>query len=61
MRLRPVKDAPTPPADDVAAKVDPSHTDEDFFADLAKVTSDDARRRLGLPSVPAPRSARTSE
>ena len=33
-------------------KIDPDHTDEDFLRDLEKATSDEARKRLGLPSAP---------
>jgi hypothetical protein len=54
------KTAPTPPSEEVAALLDPEHTDDDFFRDLAKASSDDARRRLGLPSEHAPRSPKTS-
>lgn len=56
---RPVKTSPTPPSEDVAALVDPDHTDEDFLRDLEKATSDDARRKLGLPAAPDRGSTRT--
>jgi hypothetical protein len=60
-RKRPHKNAPTPPGEDVAALIDPEHSDEDFLADLEKASSDEARRKLGLPAVPDRGSARTSE
>lgn len=44
------KDAPTPPGEDVAKKIDPKHSDADFFRDLRKATSDKARKLLDLPS-----------
>ena len=47
-RKRPEKKAPTPPERDV--KQDPGHTEADFFRDLAKATSNQARKKLGLPS-----------
>jgi hypothetical protein len=47
-RKRPEKDAPTPPQRDV--KQDPAHTEGDFLRDLAKATTNKARKRLGLPS-----------
>lgn len=49
---RPVKERPTPPGEDVVEKIDPKHSDEDWFEDLAKASSNDARRKLGLPAVP---------
>lgn len=48
VRKRPEKTAPTPPGRDV--KPDPGHTEADFLRDLAKATSNQARKRLGLPS-----------
>jgi hypothetical protein len=45
----------------VVRKLDPDHTDEDFLRDLDKATSDEARKRLGLPSAPDRGSAKTSE
>lgn len=45
-RKRPEKKAPTPPERDV--KQDPRHTEADFFRDLEKATSNQARKRLGL-------------
>jgi hypothetical protein len=60
-KKRPDKNEPTPPGEDVAEKVDPDHTDEDFFSDLEKATSDEARKKLGLPSGPDRGSDRTSE
>jgi hypothetical protein len=49
-RKRPTKDKPSPPSEDVVEKIDKSHTDDDFLADLKKATTDKARRKLGLPS-----------
>jgi hypothetical protein len=49
-RKRPEKTEPTPPGEDVVKKLDPKHSDEDFFRDLEKATSDEARKKLGLPS-----------
>jgi hypothetical protein len=49
-RKRPTKDKPTPPGEDVVEKIDKSHTDDDFLADLKKATTDEARKKLGLPS-----------
>jgi hypothetical protein len=49
-RKRPTKDKPTPPGEDVVEKIDKDHSDEDFFADLKKATTDEARKKLGLPS-----------
>jgi hypothetical protein len=60
-RTRPEKTKPTPPGEDVVEKIDPGHTDEDFLDDLEKATSDEARKKLGLPSVPERGSSRTSE
>lgn len=60
-RKRPEKYKPTPPDEDVVEKLDPEHSDEDFFSDLEKATSDEARRKLGLPSAPDRGSERTSE
>jgi hypothetical protein len=60
-RKRPEKKEPTPPAEDVAEKLDPDHTDEDFFHDLEKASSDEARKKLGLPSAPERGSDRTTE
>ena len=57
-RKRPEKHEPTPPGEDVAAKVDREHSDDDFLRDLEKASSNDARRKLGLPSVPDPGSPR---
>jgi hypothetical protein len=49
-RKRPDKNEPTPPAKDVADKMDPKHSDADFLRDLEKATSNQARKKLGLPS-----------
>jgi hypothetical protein len=49
-RKRPTKDKPTPPGEDVVEKIAPEHSDEDFFRDLKKATTDKARKLLGLPS-----------
>jgi hypothetical protein len=49
-RKRPEKTKPTPPGEDVVEKIDPEHTDDDFLKDLKKVTTDEARKKLGLPS-----------
>jgi hypothetical protein len=48
-RKRPTKDKPTPSAEDVVEKIDRDHSDEDFFADLKKATTDKARKRLEAP------------
>jgi hypothetical protein len=47
-RKRPEKTAPTPPKRDV--KRDPDHKEADFLRDLGKATSNQARKKLGLPS-----------
>jgi hypothetical protein len=60
-RKRPEKTKPTPPGEDVAEKLDRDHSDEDFFSDLEKASSDEARKKLGLPSAPDRGSSRTSE
>lgn len=60
-RKRPEKLKPTPPGEDVVAKLDPNHSDEDFLRDLEKATSDEARKRLDLPSGRGRGSSRTSE
>jgi hypothetical protein len=44
------KQKPTPPAEDVVDKIDPKHSDDDFLGDLAKATTNKARKKLGLPS-----------
>lgn len=44
------KKFPTPPGDDVVGKIDPKHGDDDFLRDLAKATTNKARKKLGLPS-----------
>jgi hypothetical protein len=49
-RKRPEKAAPTPPKEDVREEQDPSHNEADFLRDLGKVTSNRARKKLGLPS-----------
>jgi hypothetical protein len=49
-RKRPTKDKPTPPGEDVVEKIDPDHSDDDFLRDLRKATTDEARKKLGLPS-----------
>ena len=49
-RKRKEKTKPTPPGDDVVEKIDRKHSDDDFFRDLKKATSDEARKKLGLPS-----------
>ena len=46
-RKRPEKKAPTPPQRDV--KQDPGHAEADFLRDLGKATSNQARKKLGLP------------
>jgi hypothetical protein len=57
-RKRPEKTKPTPPGEDVVEKIDKSHSDEDFFADLKKATTDEAREKLDLPSGRGRGSAR---
>jgi hypothetical protein len=46
-RKRPEKTKPTAPERDV--KQDPRHTETDFLRDLGKATSNQARKKLGLP------------
>lgn len=48
-RKRPEKIAPTPPQRDV--KQNPHHSEGDFLRDLAKATTNRARRKLGLPGA----------
>jgi hypothetical protein len=60
-RKRPEKTVPTPPGEDIARLIDPEHTDEDFLRDLEKASSDEARKKLGLPSAPDRGSTKTSE
>ncbi|GIK76650.1 MAG: hypothetical protein BroJett022_03400 [Actinomycetes bacterium] len=60
-RKRPEKTKPTPPGEDVVAKLDPEHSDDDFLRDLEKATSDRARRKLNLPSGRGRGWSRTSE
>jgi hypothetical protein len=57
-RKRPEKTKPTPPGEDVVEKIDKAHSDEDFFADLKKATTDEARKKLDLPSGRGRGSAR---
>lgn len=47
-RKRPEKTEPTPPKEDV--RQDPKHDEADFLRDLDKVTTNRARKKLGLPS-----------
>jgi hypothetical protein len=47
-RKRPEKSGPTPPKRDV--KQDPRHSEADFLRDLGRATSNQARKKLGLPS-----------
>jgi len=49
-RKRPDKKAPSPPAADVIEKQDPTHSMGDFMRDLAKATSNQARKRLAGPA-----------
>lgn len=49
-RKRPEKQAPTPPEKDVAEKMDSAQSADGFLRDLAKATTNKARKRLGLPS-----------
>lgn len=49
-RKRPEKIAPTPPERDVVEKQDPTHNETGFLRDLAKATTNGARKKLGLPS-----------
>ena len=58
-RKRPEKTEPTPPGEDVVEKIDPEHTDDDWLDDLKKASSNDARRKLGLPAVPDRGSTKT--
>jgi hypothetical protein len=47
-RKRPEKTEPTRPKEDV--RQDSDHNESDFLRDLGKVTSNRARKKLGLPS-----------
>jgi hypothetical protein len=49
-KKRPDKNEPTPPDEDVVEKINKGHSDEDFFRDLKRATTDKARKKLGLPS-----------
>lgn len=49
-RKRPEKATPTQPKRDVAEKQDSAHSESDFLRDLGRATSNQARRKLGLPS-----------
>lgn len=49
-RKRPKKGSSSPPESDVVAKQDPGHTEADFMRDLAKATSNKARKRLAGPA-----------
>jgi hypothetical protein len=40
---------PRRPSREVAEEQDPEHTEADFFRDLDKATSNQARKKLGLP------------
>ncbi len=57
-RKRPEKTKPTPPKEDVVEKLDKEHSNEDFIRDLEKATSNEARKKLGLPSGRGRGSAR---
>ena len=58
-RKRPEKTEPTPPEEDVAAMIDPDHSDDDFLRDLEKASTNRAKERLERPSGPDPESTRT--
>lgn len=45
-RKRPEKTSPTPPERDVTDQQDPGHNEADFLRDLAKATSNQAKKRL---------------
>jgi hypothetical protein len=62
-RQRPEKTEPTPPDEDVAEKVDPDHTDDDFLRDLERASRriEEAKERLEDPSEPDRKSPRTTE
>lgn len=49
-RKRPEKSSPSPPERDVVARQNPGHSDADFLRNLAKATTNKARKKLGLPS-----------
>jgi hypothetical protein len=49
-RKRPEKTSPSPPERDVVEKQHNGHTEADFLRDLGKASSNQARKRLGLPS-----------
>jgi len=49
-RKRPEKQAPELPQSDVRSKQDREQKESDFLRDLEKATSDQARKKLGLPS-----------
>ena len=44
------KQKPTPPSEEVVEKIDRKHSDADFLRDLEKATTNNARKRLDLPS-----------
>lgn len=50
LRKRPAKTSPSPPERDVIDKQDPGHTEADFMRDLARATSNKARKRLAAPA-----------
>ncbi len=47
---KPSTDEPRKPPEDIREKQDPEHSEGDFFRDLAKASTDQARKKLGLPS-----------
>jgi hypothetical protein len=49
-RKRPTKTAPSSPQPDVTEKQDPGHSEADFMRDLARATSNKARKRLAAPA-----------
>lgn len=62
-RQRPPKPEPTPPAEDVVAKLDQGHSEEDFLRDLERASTNRSEERLaeaeGKPSRRARGSSKT--
>jgi hypothetical protein len=45
-RQREIKSEPTPPPEDVRELQDPDHTEDDFFRDLERASTNRAKERL---------------
>jgi hypothetical protein len=52
---------PRKPPADVREQQDPEHIERDFLKDLERASTNDARKRLDLPSAPDRGSSKTSE